>query len=224
LARPQFLDQLKQDLSDAEQGKVLPKFILLGGGGNDIVEPVTEPVLTPLFGILKSGATTAEDAIDKDALRRFLLQMLEHYEKILDVLCAAAPDAPIFIHAYDHPIPDGREFVGDIGPWLWGPFKEAKLTNLAVNIDVMRILIDALNTGVKMLAEAQQKRNRKVHHLRLTGVLESQPGYGNPKTNGDLRYQAYWHDEFHPKAKGCNALAAEVVRQLLAAGVDKPVS
>ncbi|MEP7297770.1 MAG: hypothetical protein ABI702_16420 [Burkholderiales bacterium] len=224
LARPQFLDQLNQDLSDAEQGKVLPKFILLGGGGNDIVEPVNQPKDTPLFGILKPRATKAEDAIDKDALGRFLLAMQGYYEKILDVLVAAAPDVPVFIHAYDHPIPDGRGFGFGIGPWLQRPFDEAKLTNLPINIDVMRMLIDALNAGVKALADSQQQLNRKVHYLCLAGVLESRPGFGDPKTDGDERYQAYWNDEFHPTGKGCDALAATTAVQLTSAGVEKPGS
>lgn len=236
LARPAFLEQLKQDFTDAKQGigSVMPKFILLGGGGNDIKEPDNNPKETPLFGMLKPDATNVTDGVDTDALGRFVAAMQGHYEKILDVLCDEAPDVPIFIHAYDHPIPDGRPFGFGFGPWLKGrvqgipprfverPFDAAKMTSLPVNIDVMRKLIDELNAMVAELADVQQHQGRKVFHLRLVGVLESQPNFGNPKM--DTRYQAYWNDELHPERKGCDALAKEVAHQLAKAGVEIPVS
>jgi lysophospholipase L1-like esterase len=226
LAQPEFLAQLQQDFSDAEQGigSVLPEFIILGGGGNDIVGEADRPNDAPLFGMLKPGATNPTDAIDRGALDRFLDTMKGHYKKILDVLCASAPKTPIFIHAYDHPIPDGRGFLPRIGPgpWLEPLFDLAHLTDPAVNTDVMHTLIDALNKMVSDLAEDQPEDGRQVHHLRLAGVLASAKEFGDPKT--DKRYQAYWNDELHPLNKGCDALAAAVAAQLDLAGVRKPGS
>lgn len=222
LAEPRFLEQLKQDLDDAQQGKVLPKFILLGGGGNDIVDPVDRPKDSQLFGILQPGATDAVAAIDPLALAGFLSVTQGYYEKILDTLCAGAPDVPIFIHAYDYPIPDGRGFGFGFGPWLKGPFDAAKLTDFPVKIDVMRTLIKEMNTMVERLAGTQQKLGRKVSHLVLAGVLENQAGFGKPTV--DEGYKTYWHDELHPKTKGCDALASAVARQLTTAGVEKPGS
>lgn len=231
IATPGFLAKLTQDLTDAQQGMWggLPAFILLGGGGNDLVEPKDRPKDTPLFGMLKPGATSADAAIDEDALGRFLAAMNGHYEKILDVLCLAAPGVPIFVHAYDYPIPDNRGFGRNpftqqwiIDPWLGPVFHEARLDDLPVNIDVMRQLIKGLNTMVKQLAEAQQANGRKVHHLKLAGVLGSKADFGDPKA--DTGYRDYWRDELHPKSKGCDALAAAIADQLTKAGVGSGVS
>lgn len=220
LADPAFLGRVKQELADASLGwggklPPPPDLVLLDGGGNDIVDDTDGVRASPLFGMLRQGAATDIAAVDPARLDTFLSAMRGCFERILDVVCRETT-APVAMIAYDHPVPDQRGFVF-IGPWLHPIFKAAGFDDLGFNTRVMRRLIDALNDMVHTLAEDQRRMGRRVHALRLAGVLGRQPDFGVPGV--DRQYERYWDDELHPSAKGYELLAAEVAAQLAALGI-----
>jgi lysophospholipase L1-like esterase len=194
-----------------------PKAILLGGGGNDLVRApnglTNRPTETPLFAMLDPSPTAAERAT-ADFIEGTLAGL---YRNILDAILQATPaagGAPVFIHGYDHPIPDGRRIqvlTVKIGPWLQPVFAARGLHDVAANRQRMRELIDRLNRMVQGLTQEAAYRGR-VWHLKLTGVLATDEL--DPHAHERL-----WHDELHPHAEGYRMLAQEMANQLKAAGI-----
>lgn len=190
-----------------------PAALLIGGGGNDIVYPTSKPEDSALYRMLRKDKYSVEDALIKDEMNQFVDDELKAlYTKILDTLTAET-DLPILIHAYDHPIPDGRPAkVGRIkvgGPWLEPIFK-SKGISLSIGRDVMRILIDRLNDMVNSVAE---QYGEKIHHVRLCDVLAAH--YGDPEN-----YQQFWANELHPNEEGFDILAEVIKSKLTKLGIE----
>jgi lysophospholipase L1-like esterase len=210
LAADAFLAKLRRDLADAVRGiggPALPKAILLCGGGNDLVQPKDRPHRTPLYGMLRAGAKDAVAAIDRPALDAYLERMRGYHERVLDVLTGAK--VPILIHAYDHPIPDGRDPTGT-GGWLKPIFDDRRIDPDTAKA-VMRTLIDGLNTMVADLV-AHRPPEHNVHHLALAGTLEKAPDFA-------VSHEIYWGDELHPTPEGYHVIAKVVAQRLAERGV-----
>lgn len=216
MATPAKLDELERLLLDPPselRGVRFPRAILLGGGGNDIVQPEDRPSNTPLFRLLVQGATSPEAALNEREVTRFIDGELRgHYVKILDKLTGAF-DGPILLHAYDHPIPDGRDALRVGGPWLRHVFKAAFITDeRGVMRPVMRVLIDRLDAVVASLAGDYQAQGRAVHHIGFAGVLEKEPDFVR-------NYKLFWNDELHLTDRGYRIVARVVAAKLAALGI-----
>ena len=205
-----------QYLADMEGTSGKPRAILMGAGGNDLVDPPTRPRATALYRLLKAGATDAATALIEAEVKAFIdTTLFKHYVSILDVVTANSTAIPILIHAYDHPIPDGRRFegiagLGVRGPWLQKVFDAKNVTqDIDIRREIMKALIERLNKMVKGLETHYPGR---VFHLQLNGELAKQPGYGQD-------HKTYWSNELHASAKGFDALAQVVKAQLVARGV-----
>jgi Dyp-type peroxidase family len=191
------------------------KALILGGGGNDVVSG--SPGRQPLFKMLRPRSD-GPPALDEAEVTSFIDGTLfGHYNTILTALTAST-SAPIILHAYDHPIPDGR---GDnihgfeIGPWLYPyfvnygykipPFPTGS-PDLELAKGVMKELINRLNTMVTRVAAAYPT----VHHVNLTGTLAK--AYGTD-------YASLWNNELHPKGDGYDLLAKLIETELINHGV-----
>ena len=216
IADPAMTARIGQYLADMEGTSGKPRAILMGAGGNDLVDPPTRPRATALYRLLKAGATDAATALIEAEVKAFIdTTLFKHYVSILDVVTANSTAIPILIHAYDHPIPDGRRFegiagLGVRGPWLQKVFDAKNVTqDIDIRREIMKALIERLNKMVKGLETHYPGR---VFHLKLNGELAKQPGYGQD-------YKTYWSNELHASAKGFDALAQVVKAQLVARGV-----
>jgi hypothetical protein len=100
---------------------------------------------------------------------------------------------PILIHGYDHPVPDGRGFLGGFmllpGPWLEPGFREKGFNKLNERIVLAAELIDRLNVMLEEVASLT--RFSHVHYIDLRNTL----------SNG-ANYQDLWENEFHPNKAG----------------------
>lgn len=213
----QRLQQMANTVADvaqelAQSGDRAPRAILLGGGGNDIVHPLNKPGDSPLFRMLNPQALDPQQALVPLAVANFVGgDLARWYRVVLDELLDATA-APIFIHGYDYPTPDGRcsrvrvfgKPVGPClaGPWLQPVFVKRVMHNLPFNRDVMRLLIQELNAMIVGLTLEPAYAGR-VHHLQLNGVLSTE----------------HWDNELHPLQEGYRLLAQDIARQLGAAGV-----
>lgn len=180
-----------------------PRAILIDGGGND-VHRSGDDGLSPLHRMANPAGSTPP--LQPEAVRSFVHGELRGY---LDTVLANLVDAtggeiPIFVHGYDHPIPDGRTFpFGD--RWL-DPVNAPPYTR-DQGRTIMRLLIDELND---MIANAVQPfAAQRAHHLKLTGTLAAQPGFASD-------YTFWWLNELHATQAGCDALAKVVDAQLTA--------
>ena len=99
------------------------KALIVGGGGNDVVSGYHKEDV-PLYKMLRPRGDGAP-ALDDGQVSAFIDHKLaDHYNAILTALTESTR-APIILHAYDHPIPDGRgdNILGhEIGPWLYPYF------------------------------------------------------------------------------------------------------
>lgn len=215
LARDPLLSEIGQFFADLDPAGFMPKAVLLGGGGNDLVDPAVRPKQTRLYKLLQANATDAANALIGDELSAFVdVDLFGHYLELLDTITAAMPhEMPILLHAYAHPFADGRHFEGLLGwgrrgPWLESVFDE-RHTAPAIRNAVMATLISRLNDMLKRL---QSRYPGVVHHVDLQPVFAGVPGYpGN--------YKAYWANELHPTDTGFDLLAQAVQAKLGTLGV-----
>jgi lysophospholipase L1-like esterase len=215
MATPNNLKVIKQQIADLSGTPNEPRAILISGGGNDIVNPPNKPELTRLFRLLNEGATTVAGALIAAEVTEFIDNKLSGHYRSLFQTVTKATDAPIFVHAYDHPIPDGRFFdlIGttlDAGPWLTKVFDEKKIVaDLAVRTGIMKILIEDLNVAVEKVAG---EFPGKVHYVKFAGELAKQPGFS-------ANYKDYWDNELHPTELGFEILAKIMQAKLASLGV-----
>lgn len=215
MAATNNLKLIKQRIADLSGTPKEPRAILISGGGNDIVNPPDKPKLTRLFSMLNEGATTVDSALIKAEVTTFIdVELSDHYRALFKAITEAT-DAPVIVHAYDHPIPDGRFFDlfgdgWDAGPWLIKVFEEKKIVNdLGIRAGIMKVLIEALNVAVEKVAA---EFAGKVYYVKFAGVLASQADFSQD-------YQTYWANELHPEKLGFKILAEIIHKKLLSLGV-----
>lgn len=181
------LDKFARNLDKIISVGAAPKAVLLSGGGNDIAGDHfdlflnnTDLKLNPLNEQVVAGV------IDTRLATAYRLMFLS-----INGLCTArlGHAVPILIHGYDHPVPDGRGFLGGWGPlpgpWLKPGFDQKLLDNGADNIVLMAALIDRFNAMLQTVAQEPGVGN--VRYVDLRGTLSN-----------DADYEAFWANELHP--------------------------
>jgi hypothetical protein len=138
------------------------------------------------------------------------VRLKEAYVRILGGLTAIATKylgvpIPIVIHGYDHPIPDGRGFLGGWwklpGPWLKPGFVRKGHTDLPTNTKVIAELIDRFNGMLASVSSLPAFSH--VHYLDLRGTLKPD--------------KKHWANELHPSKTGFDLVAkkfADVIAKL----------
>ena len=193
MAHPGTLSKTMQALA---QSKAVG--IIMGGGGNDVIGSLFDVKKKPLYRLLVPGAASGKE-LREDEVRAFIDgELLGYYTTILKEIRKVNASIPVFIHAYDYPVPDGRPFQGSCAVgWLKPAFCEVKISQPSAT-EVMERLIARLNDMVKGLSNTA---GSEVHHLRLGGTLKKQTDYADD-------YRKYWKDELHATIAGFDALAA----------------
>ncbi len=215
MAKDKYLDDVKRFLRSP--GANPPKALLLGGGGNDVVDsdPLADPPKLPPLLRLLAASSQAEPLVEEEVHKFIDVELGGYYEKIINAVRSVTA-VPILIHAYDHPIPDGRPLKhnGKVlsGPWLQPVFIErvynipeyptgsADLTRAR---EVMRRLIDRLNRVVAGFAD----EHRKIYHVNLTGTLAAHSG-------DPANYATLWDNELHANDAGFDLLATVIATKL----------
>jgi N-acetylmuramoyl-L-alanine amidase len=153
--------------------------LLLSGGGNDLLgDGRFENLLLPVA----SGAT-AEDLVNKVALKTASDQILRFYRQILTDVRDNHPGVMVFGHAYDTPFPkrDGKYFGK--------PLEDAGI-ELGLGRQVIEVIVDDFSDKLRTLAEEFPN----YQFVNMKGTV------------GD--HHKSWRDELHPESKGF-ARAAE---------------
>jgi lysophospholipase L1-like esterase len=176
--------------------------ILLSGGGNDIAGEE--------FGMLLNHSRSAQPGFNVKVVEGVLRDRI--YPAFLTILAAVTrtcermmhKKVPILIHGYDHPVPDGRGFLGGWGPlpgpWLSPGFEKKGYEDLGPRTTMMRGLIDQFNALLKEVAGAPSFEH--VKYVDLRGTLKGTP------------YKEWWGNELHPTAKGFKAIAARIANAI----------
>lgn len=198
----EFARRLEKLLRDSK----VPRAILLSGGGNDIAGDE--------FAMLLNHASSTLPALNEDIVRGVIdVRLKEAYASILGGLTAIAKSylgrpIPIIAHGYDHPVPDGRGFLGGWwqlpGPWLKPGFQRKGYDDLARNASLVAQLIDRFNAMLASVSALPEFAH--VHHLDLRGTLKN-----------DGTYKRHWANELHPSATGFDLVTkrfADLIGQL----------
>jgi lysophospholipase L1-like esterase len=198
------LEEFTRRIEKVLRQNLVPKAILLSGGGNDLAGDE--------FGMLLNHALSAVRGLNDDIVTGVIDQRVRlAYATILSAVTAIAEQRtggriPIIVHGYDYPVPDGRGFLGGWwflpGPWLEPGFREKGFDRLSERVDLMKVLIDRFNTMLSQLANRPAFSH--VHYVDLRNTLSTGPGY-----------KQLWANELHPTPKGF-----ELVTKKLAAVID----
>lgn len=151
-AEGQLIDLSRRIEKLIRQG-VIPKAILLSGGGNDIAGDE--------FGMLldhkKSLTSGLNDKVVEGVMERISHAYTTIIQSVME-LCkeSLGKEIPILVHGYDYPIPDGRGFMGGWGPlpgpWLEPGFREKGFEDIAERSKIMVSLIDKFNDAIQDVA------------------------------------------------------------------------
>ncbi len=180
---------------------VVPKAILLSGGGND----VAGDEFYMLLDHADSAAPGLNDAVVDGVLNQRVYLAYVHILQAVTAICEQriGRAIPILVHGYDHPVPDGRGFLGGWGPlpgpWLAPGFQLKGYEELARRTEIAGKLIDRFNTMLGKVA-AQFKH---VQYIDLRGTLSNGPDY-----------EDWWANELHPTKAGFARVADRFVSAL----------
>jgi len=189
------LEELLRRLEKLLRRGVVPRAVVLSGGGNDLAGPE--------FAMMLNHAESGIAGLSESILRGVIDERLKTaYVVILSGVTRACEarlgrKLPIVVHGYDYPVPDGRG-VGGIfgflpGPWLEPGFRVKGFSRLDDRRGIIVVLIDRFN---RMLAEVSALPGfDHVHHIDLRRTLTS------------ANYKTDWANELHPTAKGFEAVA-----------------
>lgn len=221
MALDEEIDTLVEQLVNADPTDrwTFPRAIIIGGGGNDIVQPrkAGDPTTTALYGLLKRG-TSAAQVLDTAKAQAFIDGLCLHYDHILKRLTDTIAQLgkkgtiPILIHGYDHPRADGTPNEYGPGPWLEPVFRALDITDEPnITKPVMATLIDMLNNGIANLA-TKKYAGHAVHHVGFPGEFAKKGDYA-------ANYRIYWADELHATRKGYKLLTDLVIAKLQSLGI-----
>lgn len=193
------LDKFARCLDKVIGHGVIPKAVLLSGGGDDIAGDEFGMLINNATSDIAGWNTGIVDGVIRQRVATAYRVMLTAISRICET--AAHKTLPILVHGYDYPVPDGRGFLGGWlflpGPWLKPGFQEKLFEDLTLTTQMMVAIIDQFNA---MLAGLTREPGfEHVRYVDLRGTLSNVlPNDG---------YQNSWANELHPTGPGFTAVA-----------------
>jgi lysophospholipase L1-like esterase len=198
------LEELARRLEKLLRRKVVPKAILLSGGGNDVAG--TE------FKILLNHARSPVTGLNQRVVSGIIDERVRFaYVTIISAITRICEERtrrriPILVHGYDYPVPDGRGFWGGWsllpGPWLEPGFRAKGYDSLDERKQWARELITRFNDMLESLPVIPEYSH--VRYVKLLGTLSGE----------DANYKDWWDNELHPTKKGFIAVTDKVADEL----------
>jgi hypothetical protein len=199
------LEELTRRLEKLLRRGVVPKAVLLSGGGNDVAGGE--------FGMLLNHARSAVRGLNEQVVTGVIDQRVRFaYVTILSAITHVCEQRlgrrlPILVHGYDYPVPDGRGFLGGWwflpGPWLEPGFREKGFDDLQERIALARQLIDRFNTMLQGVVGMSEFAH--VTYADIRGTLS---------VGAD--YKRWWANELHPSPRGFERVTERFVAALAA--------
>jgi hypothetical protein len=190
------LEELTRRIEKVLRQGLVPKAILLSGGGDDIAGRE--------FGMLLNHERSAIAGLNDSVVEGVIGQRIRTaYITILSAITTICQEKagrvmPILVHGYDYPVPDGRGFLGGWGPlpgpWLEPGFREKGFEDLPRRIAIAHDLIERFNTMIEGLPTLTGFAH--VRYVDLRHTLRT-----------DSEYRDWWANELHPTEPGFRAIA-----------------
>lgn len=199
------LEEFTRRLEKLLRRGVIPKAVLLSGGGNDVAG--TE------FGMLINHARSPVAGLNQQILSGVIDERIQvAYVTILSAITRLCEQRlqrriPTLIHGYDYPVPDGRGFLGGWwflpGPWLEPGFRERGYEALKERAALARQLIDRFNTMLQGIAGLPDFSH--VTYIDLRNTLSA-----------GKDYKKDWANELHPTPAGFERITRRFAAELAA--------
>lgn len=197
------LEELTRRLEKLLRQNVIPKAVLLSGGGNDVAGEE--------FGMLLNHARSAVAGLNQQVVNGLIDERIKTaYVTILVAvteICERRLNRrlPILVHGYDYPVPDGRGFLGGWwvlpGPWLEPAFREKGFEEITERVRLIKQVIDRFNSMLKEVAGMSEFSH--VRYIDLRNTLSIGPNY-----------KTYWANELHPTQKGFELVTSRFAEAL----------
>jgi len=196
------LDDFTRRIQKLLRRGIVPKAILLSGGGNDVAGDE--------FAILLNHSSSATRGLSPEVLNGVIERIRLAYVTILTAVTRVCQQQvqkklPIILHGYDYPVPDGRGFMGGFwllpGPWLEPGFRLKGYSDKAERLKICVELIDRFNAMLKEVVALPGFAH--VQHLDLRGSLSNA---------GD--YKKDWANELHPTERGWRQVTGKFAKAL----------
>lgn len=199
------LEEFTRRLEKLLRRGVVPRALLLSGGGNDIAGRE--------FGMLlnHSRSGPALRGLNDQVISGVIDQRIRFaYVTVISAVTTLCEQRlgrrlPILVHGYDHPVPDGRGFLGGWwslpGPWLEPGFREKGYAQLAERTTLAGRLIDRFNGMLQAIVALPDLSH--VVFVDLRGTLS---------TGAD--YREWWANELHPTPEGFRRVAARIAARI----------
>jgi hypothetical protein len=175
--------------------EIIPKAVLLSGGGNDIAGDD--------FAVLLNHAKSARPGLNDAVVKGIIDERIRDcYVAILSAvteICRARLGNPlrIIVHGYGYAVPDGRGFLGGWwilpGPWLKPGF-DLKDYGKKARQPVVDALIDRFNSMLKGVSSLPG-----FGHVMYLDLRSELPSGSN--------YRDWWTNELHPTERGFKSVA-----------------
>lgn len=196
------LEEFARRLEKVLRREIVPRAILLSGGGNDLAGSE--------FGMLLNHFESTISGLNESILRGVIDERIKlAYVFIISKITSVCERRisrrlPIVIHGYDYPVPDGRGFLGGAGflpgPWLEPGFRDKGFAHLQQRRSLAMELIDRFNGMLQEVAAIDSFEH--VRYLDLRGTLRNS------------NYKVDWANELHPTAKGFEVVAKRFAEEL----------
>jgi len=199
------LEELTRRIEKVLRRGILPKAILLSGGGNDIAGTEFGMLLNHAHSAIRGLNVSIVEGVINQRIRAAYITILGAVTQICQQ--KAGKVLPILIHGYDYPVPDGRGFLGGWGPlpgpWLEPGFREKGFENLQQRITIAHDLIERFNTMVEAMPTLSG-----LEHVRFVDLRNT--------LRTDTQYKDWWANELHPTEPGFHAIAEKFAAVLSA--------
>ena len=188
------LEEFTHRLDKLLRNGIIPKAILLSGGGNDIAGEE--------FGMLLNHANSPIAGLNDNIIKGVTERLTLAYVTIIKGITVISNNRlntrlPIIVHGYDYAIPDGRGFLGGWaflpGPWLEPGFRRKGFSELPKRAGLVKQLMDSFNEMLETIISVKEFKH--VHYINLRNTLKSSL---SPQDN----YREDWANELHPTKKG----------------------
>ena len=197
------LDSQASMLASIPRTGIVPRAVLLSGGGNDLVDR---------FPALLNDFVPATPALKQHQLDDFVENLRHMYIRLAHFITDKCNEVfeldqkpegeqyriPILVHGYAYPVPDGRRKVKFLllgEPWLQPVFQAKGYLDIGKNIETMQVAVNALN---EMLASLREEPGlQHVHYVDLRPLLSCRLG----------EHLNDWVDELHPSEEGFQKVA-----------------
>jgi len=161
--------------------KLRPKYVLISGGGNDIIG-------SEIQRFLKQDVSNAKHPRDylNGAFEKQLKTLEDYYNFFFKEISSYACVERIIVHGYDYIRADHAKIVTK-GGWLNKYLEKAGIHDYRQREKLIKFLIDEFNT----LLERASWDYEKVKYLNLRGLIDKDE----------------WFDEIHPNNEGYRKVA-----------------